>query len=319
VAAEAQSKTYGDADPTLTYNADSLVAGDSFTGDLSRASGEDVGTYPINQGTLVINDGNSGNNYTLTYTGADFTINPLAITVTADAKTKIYGNADPGLSYSADVSLVSGDSFTGAISRAAGENVGTYAINQDTLAIDDGNSGNNYTLTYTGADFTINPLAITVTADAKTKIYGDADPALTSSGDIALISGDSFTGALSRAAGEDVGTYAINQGTLAIDDGNGGSNYTLTYTGADFTINPLAITVTADAKTKIYGDADPALTYSGDIALISDDSFTGALSRAAGEDVGNYAIAQNTLAIDDAMLTLRSPLAPTSLPSRAMS
>ena len=71
-----------------------------------------------------------------------------------------------------------------------------------------------------------------------------------------LVYTDAFSGALTRAAGENVGTYAINQGTLALS-----ANYTLTYVGANLTITPRPITVTADAKTKVYGDADPALTY----------------------------------------------------------
>ncbi len=47
------------------------------------------------------------------------------------------------------------------------------------------------------------------------------------------------------------------------------------------------MTVTADPQTKVYGDADPALTYqitSGSLAF--SDEFTGSLTRDAGEDVG---------------------------------
>jgi hypothetical protein len=57
------------------------------------------------------------------------------------------------------------------------------------------------------------------------------------------------------------------------------------------------ITVTADSKTRIFGTPDPALTYqitSG--SLVSGDSFTGNLARAAGSTVGSYAISQGTLA-----------------------
>ena len=46
-------------------------------------------------------------------------------------------------------------------------------------------------------------------------------------------------------AGENVGTYAINQGTLSA-----GSNYALTFVGANLTINARPVTVTADAKSK---------------------------------------------------------------------
>ncbi len=279
--ADAQSKDYGDADPSLTYTyTPSLIGSDTFSGALTRAAGENAGTYAITQGTLAL----SGN-YTITYVGANLTISPLAITVTADAQSKDYGDADPALTYTYTPSLIGSDTFSGALSRAAGENVGTYAITQGTLAL----SG-NYSITYVGANLTISPLAITVTADAQSKDYGDADPALTYTYTPSLVGSDSFSGALSRVAGENVGTYAITQGTLALS-----SNYTITYVGANLTISPLAITVTADAQSKDYGDADPALTYTYTPSLIGSDTFSGALSRAAGENVGTYAIAQGTL------------------------
>ena len=107
--------------------------------------------------------------------------------------------------------------------------MGTYAITQGTLAL-----RSNYTLTYIGANLTIGKLAITVTADAKSKTYGDADPALTYTYTPSLIGSDTFSGASDRDAGENVGTYAITQGTLALS-----SNYTLTYTGANLTIGKL--------------------------------------------------------------------------------
>jgi len=287
VTADAKSKTYGDADPGLTYQitSGSLVTGDGFTGVLSRAAGENLGSYAIQQGTLALST-----NYALAYAGANLTIGARAVTVTADAKSKTYGDADPALTYQITAgSLAFIDAFTGALSRAAGENVGSYAIQQGTLAL-----STNYTLAYVGANLTIGARAVTVTADAKSKTYGDADPALTyqiTAGSLAF--GDAFSGALRRAVGENIGTYAIAQNTLALS-----GNYTLAYVGADLTISKRAVTVTADAKSKVYGDADPALTYqitAGSLAF--SDAFSGALRRAAGENVGAYAIAQNTLAL----------------------
>ena len=291
VTADALSKIYGDADPTLTYSDTGLVNGDTdavFTGGLSRASGENKGTYAINQGSL-----SAGGNYTIAFTGASFAINPASLTVTADA-LKIYGAADPTLTYG-DTGLVNGDTdavFTGALSRtSAGENVTTYAINQGTLS-----AGANYTIAFTGADFTINPASLTVTADSGiSKIYGTADPTLTYS-QSGLVNGDTtsvFTGGLSRASGEQKGSYAISQGTLSA-----GANYTIAFSGADFTINPASLTVTADSDlSKIYGASDPTLTH-GDTGLVNGDTasvFTGSLSRASGENKGTYAISQGTL------------------------
>uniref|UniRef100_UPI00262BF42C MBG domain-containing protein n=1 Tax=uncultured Polaribacter sp. TaxID=174711 RepID=UPI00262BF42C len=241
---------------------------------LSRAMGEDVGTYAISS-TLA------NANYTITFTGADFTITPKAIAIAAEAKTKVYGESDPALTFSINPDLETGDVLTGSLSRATGEDVGTYPISS-TLA------NANYAITFTGADFTITPKAIAIAAEAKTKVYGESDPALTFSINPDLETGDVLTGSLSRAMGEDVGTYAISS-TLA------NANYTITFTGADFTITPKAIAIAADAKTKVYGEVDPALTFSINPALETGDDLTGSLSRATGEDVGTYAIS-STLA-----------------------
>ncbi|WP_170111331.1 MBG domain-containing protein [Mangrovibacterium marinum] len=281
----AQTKVYGEADPTFTYTfAPALVGDDTFTGELDRVAGENVGNYAITQGTLT-----AGANYDLTYAGDDFSITQKPITVTADAaQTKVYGEADPTFTYTVAPALVSGDTFTGELDRVAGENVGNYAINQGTLT-----AGANYDLTYAGNDFSITQKPITVTADAaQTKVYGEADPTFTYTVTPALVSGDAFTGELDRVAGENVGDYAINQGTLTA-----GANYDLTYTGDNFSITQKPITVTADAaQTKVYGEADPTFTYTVAPALVSGDAFTGELSRVAGENVGDYAINQGTLA-----------------------
>ena len=298
VVAENKSKVYGSTDPALTYQfTPALIGTDAFTGALSRVAGENVGTYAINQGTLAL----SGN-YTLNFTGAQLTISQLAVTVTADAKTKTFGDVDPALTFvsvpAVGATLANNEviGFTGSLTRAAGENVGSYAILQGSVA------NSNYTITYTGANLAIGQLAVAVTADAKTKTFGDVDPALTFvsvpavGSTLANNEVIAFTGALSRAVGEDVGTYAIGRNTLA------NSNYTITYTGADLTITPLAVTVTADAKGKTYGQVDPALTFISNptvgTILANNEviAFTGALSRAVGEDVGTYAIGQNTLA-----------------------
>ena len=159
----------------------------------------------------------------------------------------------------------------------------SYAINQGTVS-----AGSNYTIDYAGANLSITPRSLTVTAADRTKIYGDSDPALTyvSSG---LVAGDSFTGALTRTAGNNVGTYAITQGTLTA-----GTNYTVTYAGANLSITPRGLSITADAKSKVYGNADSTLTYVSS-GLVSGDAVTGGLARAVGENVGSYPINQGSL------------------------
>ena len=71
---------------------------------------------------------------------------------------------------------------------------------------------------------------------------------------------------------------------------------------ADISQRP--ITVTADDKAKVYGTADPTLTYQVTTgSLVAGDSLGGALSRSAGENVGNYTIDANALANGNYLIT----------------
>lgn len=368
VAADIQSKLYGEAEPALTYQITSgvLFGTDALTGAVVRNPGENVGSYAITRGTL-----SAGTNYTLTFIGTNLTINPVVLTIaaenksraygvtnppltfstsgfvngddesvlsgtpsldtdadsqsgigdylifigpgtlsatnytfafydgalsvlpveltiTADAKGKTYGTTDPTLTYQiSSGALANGDVLTGSLARVPGENIGRYAISQGTLQ-----ASTNYDLTYVGASLVISPAELTVAAEAKSKIYGTPDPSLTyhlTSG--ALVGSDSFSGSLTRTAGENIGAYPIGSGSLTA-----GTNYTLTFIGTNLTINPAALTIAADAKTKIYGAVDPALTYqitSG--ALVGQDLISGSLVRDGGENVGSYLINQATL------------------------
>ncbi|HIE5429785.1 TPA: MBG domain-containing protein [Pseudomonas aeruginosa] len=302
VSADAKTKVYGDADPTLTYQVSGLKNSDTaagvLSGNLGRVAGENVGNYGILQGGLGLNTAN----YTLSYVGNDLRITPAQLNVIADAKTKVYGDLDPALTYQVS-GLKRGDTAGavlngGSLSRVAGENVGVYGINQGGLGL----VSSNYTLNYQGNNLTITKALLNVIADAKTKVYGDADPALTyqvsglKNGDTAgaVLNG----GSLSRVAGENVGVYGINQGGLGLLS----ANYDLSYQGNNLTITKALLNVNADAKTKVYGDADPSLTYqvsglkNGDTAGAVLNG--GSLSRVAGENVGVYGINQGDLALN---------------------
>ncbi|MCL2073975.1 MAG: T9SS type A sorting domain-containing protein, partial [Marinilabiliaceae bacterium] len=142
-----QSKIYGENDPEFEYSyTPDLVGTDSFSGTLSREAGENAGIYAINQGTLTINS-----NYSLTFLGNIFEIIAKPITVTVSANySKVYGDDDPDFEYTYAPDLLGTDSFSGTLSREAGENAGIYAINQGTLT-----AGNNYNIIFEGADFEI--------------------------------------------------------------------------------------------------------------------------------------------------------------------
>ena len=90
-------------------------------------------------------------------------------------------------------------------------------------------------------------------------------------------------------------TDNINAGTatVTISDAKGGDY--IVSGSTTFSIARKTLNVTADAKTKGYGDSDPEFTYTA-TELVEGDVLEGTLSRAEGENVGNYAISQGTLA-----------------------
>ncbi|WP_129778136.1 MBG domain-containing protein [Peristeroidobacter soli] len=289
VTANPYSKIYGDADPTFGYVISGFRNGDTasvVSGALARTTGENVGTYAINQGTL-----SAGSNYTLAYTPNNLSITPRNLVVTATDASKVYGDADPQFAFTHGT-LYNGDTvaiFSGNLTRTTGENAGNYSITQGTLS-----AGSNYTVQYTGGQFSITPRMLTIVADARGKAIGDPDPALTFAHGT-LVNGDTesiFTGGLTRAPGESLGTYAILRGTLSA-----GPNYTIDYTGNQFDILAGLLVINAYAQTKVYGDTDPALTYSvsglrnGDTVSV----LSGSLTRDAGENAGSYDINQGTL------------------------
>src|SRR5207237_6493808 len=100
-----------------------------------------------------------------------------------------------------------------------------------------------------------------VTADAKSKIYGAGNPALTYTitgfvnGDPASVASGTANCATTATTLSGVGGYPITctQGTLAA------TNYTFSFVGGTLTVTQATLTVTANDQSREYGDANPAL------------------------------------------------------------
>lgn len=159
---------------------------------------------------------------------------PRALTVTGVDQSRIYGAANPVMSYAiTSGALVDGDALDLDFGTAAGAtaSVGTYDITV-TRPSDD----TNYAITYDPGQLTVTPRALTVTATDLSRIYGASNPALgyvVTSG--ALVNGDRLGGTLATQADRDapVGSYAITQGTLT-----GGANYQLGFVPGTLTVMP---------------------------------------------------------------------------------
>ncbi len=256
------------ATPAATYSVTTGTLPSGVT--LNPTSGVLSGTTAAGTYSFTVTATSGSKSSTQAFT---LTVNKVALTVTAAAKSKTYGDADPALTYSITTgALVGSDSLTGSLTRASGENAGTYAINQGTLA-----ASSNYTVIFVSANLTVSKATLSITAAAKSKTYGDADPSLTYtvSGLKNSDTSSVVTGSLTRTAGENAGTYAINQGTVVAS-----ANYNVTFTSANLTIGKRAATITATNVTGTYGTATLGSAFT--IANL-----------ASGETVGSVTLATN--------------------------
>ena len=246
MAAGGGTKVYGSGDPALTATTQSgFIPGDvaGITLASTRGVGETVASY-VTTATAI--GGNVGN-YTITYTPGNFTITAKAVTVTATAgQNKVYGTSDPAFTYTVSPALSYTDQFTGALTRAAGPNVGTYAITLYTLAL-----SSNYTLTYVPADFTITKAPASVTPAPKAKVFGAVDPTLSGTL-LGFVPTDGVTATYNRSpAGETVlgGPYTIS---ATLSPATVLSNYTIIYNTAAFTITQATATISVTGYDAIY-------------------------------------------------------------------
>ncbi len=286
VSPAAASKTYGDADPTLTGTLTGFLAADNVTATYSRTAGETVlgGPYTI---SATLSPAGVLTNYNITHNTASFTINTKAASVSPAATSKTYGDADPSLTGTL-AGFLAADNVTATYSRTAGETVlgGPYTIS---ATLSPAGVLTNYNITYNTASFTINTKAASVSPAAASKTYGDADPTLTGTL-TGFLAADNVTATYSRTAGETVlgGPYTIS---AALSPAGVLTNYNITYNTASFTVNTKAASVSPAAASKTYGDADPSLT--GTLAgFLAADNVTATYSRTAGNTVlgGPYTI-----------------------------
>ena len=162
---------------------------------------------------------------------------PLRLAVAST--TKRYGEEvifDGAFSFDGGTSLYGPDTVTGITKTSAGAATSSSVAGSPYSIVPSdavGTGLDNYDITYVSDSLTVLPAPLSITADAKSKTFGDPDPALTYAHS-ALVGGDTeaiFSGLLTRAVGEDVGAYAIGEGTLSA-----GANYEVSFTRAELVI-----------------------------------------------------------------------------------
>ena len=245
--------------PTVTDKADKkLKAGTDYTVEYSTKNFKDVGTIDV----TITGIGNYSGTVTRTYK-----ITPKSVTVTAEDKTKVFGETDPKLTATVEGTLGK-DTVEYTLSRKAGEDVGTYPITASGKA-----EQGNYSVTYATGTLTITSQSIDPGTDPEKpnpdytgakvnspsdKVYDGNEhkwiPTVTDKADKKLKAGTDYTVEYSTSDFTNVGTIKV---TIT-----GIGNYTGTVKRS-YKVTPKEYTVTTDSATKTYSGT--ALTAGGKV------------------------------------------------------
>ena len=246
-----------------------------------------------NVGTLNVTAKAENKNYkdvTVDYT---LKVTRKAVTVTADNKSKVFGEKDPELTATV-TGTIGKDTVEYTLSRKAGEDVGTYTITPSGKA-----EQTNYKVTYATGTLTITSQSIDPGTDPekpdpdytgakvnspKDEVYDGKEhkwiPTVTDKADKKLKAGTDYIVEYSTSDFTNVGTIEV------VIKGKG--NYTGTVTRT-YKITPKSVTVTADNKSKVFGEKDPEWTATVD-GTLGNDTVDYTLTREAGEAAGKYEI-----------------------------
>ena len=267
ITANNQTKAYGAALPTLTASYTGFVNGDTSSQPDDPAHAHDdghrqqpcIGTYTITASGAVDSD------YTITYVGGTLTVTAAALTITAE-------QPDQGLRRGvADADRVS---YSGFVNGDTAANLTTQPTLATTATASSHVAGNPYTITASGAvdpdysityvtgTLTVTAASLTITANNQTKVYGAALPTLTASY-TGFVNGDTSASLTTQPTLTTTATASSQcraAPTRITASGAVDPDYSITYVAGSLTVTPVALTITANNQTKVYGAAVPTLT-----------------------------------------------------------
>jgi hypothetical protein len=271
ITANSESKIYGEIDPVFTVLYDGFIDGENEsvlggTLNIDRELGEDVGDYTITPSGLA------STNYSINFVNGNLAITAIELTLegTFIALDKEYDGTTDGAMVTNNIILngiigIDEVSLDNIVLEFASSNVANNIIVNIANAELTGENAGNYTLSLTGAPATtanITAIALTITANNQSKVYGESDPTYTAlfngfiSGEDESDLGGTLT--FNREPGEDVNTYAI------APSGHTSTNYNIDFFEGMLTITPMELTIggTFTAENKEY-DGTVAATING--------------------------------------------------------
>ena len=274
-----KTKVYGDTvvfdetTPSTDFSVSGLVNADTVDSiTLTSAGAAATATVAGSPYAIVPSDavGTGLGNYNVSYVNGSLTVDPRPLTITANNKTKVYGDtvvfdeSTPSTDFSV-AGLVNADTVDSVTLTSAGA-AATATVSGSPYAITPsaavGTGLGNYNISYVNGSLTVDPRPLTITASNKTKVYGDTVvfDQTTPSTDFSvsgLVNSDTVDSITLTSAGA-AATATVSGSPYAIIPsaavGTGLGNYNISYVNGSLTVDPRPLTITASNKTKVYGD-----------------------------------------------------------------
>ena len=223
-----------------------------------------------------------------TISSAYGTITKRKVSVVANEVTKIYGDNDEKIPFTAN-NVVSGEKLQGSLTRTGNEAVGVYEILIGNLV----NENPNYEINFISAEFKIEKREVKLTFGEFEKIYDGTDSLELNYEISNLAFSDEITCDVSaRYESKSAGLRKIVFDKMNVIGENSG-NYFISLPQISGTILQKYLKVNVVDISTIFGDEKP-LIYEV-FGLIDGDTLSGQLSREEGNSVGEYEIFKNTL------------------------
>ncbi len=281
VTADNVSRTYGDANPTLTVTYDGFKNGETLgtsgvTGSPSLSttatptSAVSGSPYTITAavGTL------SAENYQFSVVDGQLTVTPATLTITVNNESREYGDANPTFTATYDgfkngeTLATSGVTGSPSLTTTATPTspTGSYTITAAVGTL----SAENYQFSFVDGQLTVTPATLTVTADSASRAYGDANPTFTATydgfkngetlGTSGVTGSPSLTTTATPTSAVSGSPYTITAavGTLSAE------NYQFSVVDGQLTVTPATLTITVNNESREYGDANPTFTATYD-------------------------------------------------------
>ena len=284
VVAETKAITYNGLIYTPVVTANNLLAGDTLENlgvDVIYGTIKNAGTYAVTIDADELNE-----NYSITATNGQITVNKAPLTLQVENHTKTYD----GQAYTPVtkvLGLVNGETLEDinvTVNNSPVTNAGTYEIKFNVLT-----ASTNYEYNVTNGTIKVNKAPLTLTATDYSKTYdGQAYTPVTTV--LGLVNGETLADinvTVNNTPVTNVGTYQVK-----FDITNASANYEYSVTNATVKVTPKAITLTATPETVTYDGQNHQLALNTPALVAGEtlESIGVVVTNPVGKNAGTYTV-----------------------------